>query len=46
LHAWQGWVDEDADVMGKLFGKKKASKNTDAPGEPPQPPPSKKNWWG
>mmetsp|Transcript_62738 Transcript_62738/g.181855 ORF Transcript_62738/g.181855 Transcript_62738/m.181855 type:complete len:220 (-) Transcript_62738:183-842(-) len=46
-YADQGYVDEDADFMGKLFGKKnKATKeNTKAPSKQPVKPPKKKSGW-
>lgn len=39
-YADQGYVDEDADFMGKLFGKKK-----DPPKEPKTPPKKNKGGW-
>ena len=40
-YADQGYVDEDADFMGKLFGKKKKEDPKPAKEEPPK----KKGGW-
>ena len=42
-YADQGYVDEDADIMGKLFGKKKPAKK--APVEEKKEPEKKKGWF-
>ena len=49
-YADQGYVDEDADVMGKManffgFGKKGASDDEAVDASPPPEEAEKKGWW-
>ena len=44
-YADQGYVDEDADFMGKLFGKKKNKQQPEAKKNKPEEPKKKKGGW-
>lgn len=43
-YADQGYVDEDADFMGKLFGKKKPAEKKEPPKKQPEKPKKKGGW--